>query len=114
MDSRLLYSLFHVTFVAPLLLYVGLKGTKTPTWLFTLLAILVVGMVAYHGWRAYQKLADGRSAWINWIHLLLVAPVLGWIALRQKETPRRAFEMTMLLGFAALGYHGYYLVTGSA
>lgn len=102
-------SLFHVAFVAPLLIYVGIQGTKTPAWIYWLLGALVIGILGYHSWRAYQKLADGRSAWVNWIHLLLVVPVLAWIALHRKEAPRRAYEMAMLLGFAALGYHGYYL-----
>ncbi len=110
MDAHTLYGLFHVMLAAPFLIYVGIQGSKAPSWMYGLLGLLVVGMAGYHGFRAYQKLVDGRSAWINWIHLLLVVPLLAWIALQGKETPRRVFEMILMLGFAALGYHGYYLV----
>ncbi len=102
-------SLFHVLFVAPLLLYVGIQGSKAPTWIFYLLGALAVGIGAYHGYRAFLKLSEGRSAWVNWIHLLLVVPIFAWIALQQKETPRRAFELVLMMGFATLGYHAYNL-----
>jgi hypothetical protein len=110
MDMHKMYYIFHVLFAAPLLIYIGIQGAKAPTWMYGLLGVLVLGIVGYHGYRAYQKIADGRSAWINWIHILLLAPVLGYIAVYQKDTERRVFEMAMMLGFAALGYHGYYLM----
>jgi hypothetical protein len=110
MDLHTFYGVFHVLIAAPFLIYVGIVGAKVPAWVYSVLAIIVVGMVGYHGFRAFQKLAEGRSAWINWIHLLLVVPALSWIVAQQEKTPRRAFEMLLMLGFAALGYHGYHLV----
>ncbi len=110
MDLHTVYGLFHVLVAAPFLIYVGVQGSKVPTWIYGVLGALIVGMVGYHGWRAYQKLADGRSAWVNWIHLLLIVPLLAWIAMEREKTPRRAFEMLMMLGFAGLGYHAYYLI----
>ena len=109
MDTHTAYGLFHIAIAAPFLIYVGIQGTKAPTWVYWVIGLLVVGMVGYHGFRAFQKIADGRSAWINWIHLLLVVPILAWIAVKGKETERRAFEMLLMLGFAAFGYHAYYL-----
>jgi hypothetical protein len=110
MDLHTVYGLFHVLIAAPFLIYVGIQGTAAPSWIYGVLAVLMAGMVGYHGWRAFQKLADGRSAWINWIHLFTVVPLLGWIVMEREKTPRRAFEMLLMLGFAALGYQGYYLV----
>jgi hypothetical protein len=110
MDQHTMYGLFHVLFVAPLLIFVGIRGSEAPTWMYGLLAILVVGMLVYHGYRAFSKWAAGKSAWVNLIHLLLVIPVLAWIAVHQQKTPRYVFEIALMLGFAALGYHGYYLV----
>jgi hypothetical protein len=110
MDLHTFYGIFHVLIAAPFLIYVGIQGTKVPTWMYGLIAALAIGMVGYHGFRAFQKIADGRSAWINWIHLLLVVPVLAWIAVKGKETERRAFEMLLMLGFAGLGYHAYHMV----
>ena len=110
MDLHTFYGIFHVLVAAPFLIYVGIKGSSVPSWVYSVLAVIVVGMVGYHGFRAFQKIADGRSAWINWIHLLLIVPALSWIVVQREKTPRRAFEMVLMLGFAALGYHGYYLV----
>lgn len=110
MDTHTFYGIFHAFVAAPFLIYIGIQGDKVPSWIYGLLGIVVIAMVGYHGWRAIQKIAEGRSAWINWIHLLVIVPLLSWIVVQQKETPRRAFEMVLMLGFAGLGYHGYYLV----
>ncbi len=110
MDLHTFYSIFHVLIAAPFLIFVGIVGSELPAWVYSVLAVVVGGIVGYHGWRAFQKLAQGRSAWINWIHLLLVVPALLWIVVQKEKTPRRAFEMVLILGFAAMGYHGYQLV----
>ncbi len=111
MDTHTFYGIFHVLVSAPLLIYVGLKGASAPAWMFPVLGALALGILAYHGWRAFQKMSAGKSAWVNWIHIVAVAPLFGWIALQGKETPRSAFEVALMLGFAALGYHGYYLLS---
>jgi hypothetical protein len=41
---------------------------------------------------------------------LLVAPLLFWIGYYKKDTSRQAFEMLLLLAFAAGGYNLYNLV----
>jgi hypothetical protein len=40
----------------------------------------------------------------------LVAPLLFWIGYYKKETSRQAYEMLLLLGFSAAGYHLYNLI----
>lgn len=109
MDSHTFYGAFHVLLVAPLLLWVGMKR-DVPDWTYTLLLVLGAGIFAYHAFRAWGKVVAGKSAWVNWIHILLVAPmflVIGW---NGKETPRRFFEILVMLGFAALGYHSYHMI----
>ena len=41
--------------------------------------------------------------------MILIAPLLLWIGYYGKNTGRMAFEMMLLLGFSALGYHLYQL-----
>lgn len=48
--------------------------------------------------------------WVNLVHVLYVAPLLIYIGYKEKDTPRYAYELLALLGFAALGYHIYSLV----
>ncbi len=103
---------FHILIVAPLLLYIATKRDETPAWMFVLLGIMAATIAMYHGYKAYSKWMTGApGAWINYIHLFLVVPLLAYIAAWREGTPRRFFEMLMMLAFAALGYHGYYMVT---
>jgi hypothetical protein len=44
------------------------------------------------------------------MHLLLIGPILIYLATYKEETPRSIYEIMLLLGFAALGYHSYYLI----
>ena len=110
MNAHLVLSIFHALVIAPFLIYIGLQQSDTPDKVFTLLAILAAVIAVYHAYRAYTKIAEGKSAWINWIHLGLVVPLFVILAKNKKDTERRYFEMTLMLGFAALGYHGYYMV----
>ena len=49
--------------------------------------------------------------WINLIHVFYIAPLLIFVGYNEKETPRYGYELMALVGFAALGYHMYSLVT---
>ena len=51
----------------------------------------------------------GKSAWVNYFHVLIVGPLLVYIGYKGLETSRKYFEMLLMLGMAAIGYHGYYL-----
>ena len=104
----------HVLILAPALIYLGIYGNTMPDSVYT--GILVAGILIalYHLYRAYSKIVEGKSAWVNWIHILVVAPLLIYIGANRKETPRRFFEMLLMAGFAGLGYHGYYLIRESA
>jgi hypothetical protein len=101
---------FHVVAVAPLLLYVGFARSNTPDLVFDLLGVLGLIVLTYHVYRAYGKLKEGQSAWVNWIHIFLVAPLLLLLATLKKDASRRYFEMLLILGFASLGYHATYLI----
>jgi hypothetical protein len=64
-----------------------------------------------HSYKAYGYLVKGESAWVNYIHIFLIAPLLVYIGYQQEETKRFAFEILLMLAFTSIGYHGYYLVT---
>lgn len=46
--KRQAVNITHMLFVAPLLLFVGLKGPNTPQWLFHLLIVLALVVGGYH------------------------------------------------------------------
>jgi hypothetical protein len=111
MDSHTLLALFHVGIVAPFLIYVGVQRAATPEFIFNGLLGLAGAILLYHLYRAYSKWISGSSSlWVNLIHIVLVVPVLVWIGYYKKETSRQAFEMLLLLAFAALGYNLYSLM----
>jgi hypothetical protein len=104
-----LINVLHVLLIAPALIYIGYIR-DVPDVVFHGLLGLGVVLVLYQGYRAYEKYAAGANPWVNLIHVLLVAPLLVVVGYWGAETPRRYFEMMMLLGFAALGYHGLYMI----
>jgi len=102
--------LAHVLGTGPLFLYVGLSRETIPDAVFNALGVLGLVLIGYHSYLAYTKLKDNKSAWVNWIHIFLIAPLLLIVGYLKKDASRRYFEMFLLLGFAAIGYNGLYLI----
>jgi hypothetical protein len=109
-DHHMILALFHILFVAPLFFVIAFFRSEMPVWAFRTLFVLGLFILVYHGYKFFLKLSqNSMSAWINAIHILLFAPLLIYIGLEQKETPRAAYELCIMVGFAALGYHLYNL-----
>lgn len=106
MNTQVLVNLFHIVLVG-LFFYVGIKRDKIPPAMFPGLVGLGIFVAAYHLFKASKK----KDAWVNYIHIFLIAPLLVFIGLSKQETPRKYFEIVLMLGFAAIGYHGYYLLS---
>jgi len=74
--------------------------------------ILALGLIllAYQGYKAFIKLANGLSGYkINLFHVLVVAPLLIYIGYRQPEATDFVYQLLLMASFAAIGYHAYYL-----
>ncbi len=103
--------LAHTLIIGPMLVLIGMNPPYLPD--YSNKVILGVGLfvLGYHLYRAYKKVSEKgvSSAWVNYIHILLVAPVLIAIGYLGKDVPRFVRELCMMLGFAAIGYHMYYL-----
>ena len=114
MDSHLLLALFHIFAVVPLFLYVAISRANTVTGVYGFLLVLGAIITLYHGYKAWIRFLSGSSSlWINLIHVFYVGPLLIYIGYRGKDTPRFAYELLALLGFAALGYHTYHLIVST-
>ena len=110
MNSETLVHLFHVLIIGSLFLYVGIQRTNIPTFMFPVLLGLGVIVVFYHIFKVYTYMKQGKGYWVNLIHILLVGPVLVYIGYNGEKTQRLYFELLLMLGFAAIGYHGYYML----
>ena len=110
MNKHTIIHLFHILLVGPLFLYVGIKRETIPKLMFPFLLVLGAFITLYHMYLAYNKFKQGQSAWVNYIHFLIIGPLLVYIGYQGLETSRKYFEMLLLLGMATIGYHGYYLI----
>ena len=102
--------LFHILIVGGLFLYVGIKKTEMPSFMYIALTILGIVIILYHGFKIYKKLMEGKNPWVNYIHFFLIGPLLIFIGINKDKTHRLYFELLLMLAFASIGYHGYYLV----
>ena len=110
MNSHLFVHLFHIIFVGGLFLYVGIKHESISKNYLNVLLPLGAIIILYHLYKGYTKYIDGKGVWVNLIHILLIGPLLVYIGYYGDKTARLYFELLMMLGFASIGYHGYYLI----
>jgi hypothetical protein len=110
LDKQSIIHIFHILLVGPLFLYVGISGTTLHKFMFPFLLVLGAFITIYHMYLAYNKFKQGQSAWVNYIHFLIIGPLLVYIGYQGLETSRKFFEILIMLGMASIGYHGYYLI----
>jgi len=106
MDVHALVHLFHVLIVGSLFLYVGINREKIYAPLFTILLFLGFIIIFYHLYKIFNA---GKGIWVNLIHVFIVGPLLVYIGYTGEKTARKFFEILLMLGFASIGYHLYYL-----
>jgi hypothetical protein len=109
MDNRIALSLVHLFVVVPLFLYVGFKRADNPLFVYNSLLAIGFVILGYHGYKLYLR-RNSSYAWVNAFHIALIAPLLLYIGYNKKQTPRAAYEMMLIAGFAAGGYHLFSLV----
>jgi Na+-transporting methylmalonyl-CoA/oxaloacetate decarboxylase beta subunit len=108
--SRTFVHLFHLIVVGSLFLYVGIKRNQIPQWIFPVLFGLGVIIWVYHSFKTYKRVVAGETPWVNLLHVFYVGPILIYIGHQRTETPRYIYEILLILGFAAIGYHGLYVL----
>jgi hypothetical protein len=111
LDQHFFLAIIHLIIIVPFFLFIGFQRASTPDWLY--LATFAIGAVilVYHGFKLVIRLKNNSASWwINALHILIVAPLLLFIGWHKKQTPRFAYELLLMLGFAAAGYHLFSLV----
>ena len=104
LSAHTILSLAHIFVLGPLLLAIGFNYVPANVTL-GIGALVIV----YHLYKYFAV----RQSWVNLFHVLVLGPALlaaGLIPSKQRW-PR---ELVLMLGFAAIGYHAYYLVTSSS
>jgi hypothetical protein len=109
MDLYKLVHLFHIFIVGSLFLYVGINREKIYKIMFSILFYLGIVIILYHIYKLLGYLKENKGIWVNLIHILIVGPLLIYIGYYGEKTERLYFEILLMLGFASIGYHFYYL-----
>jgi hypothetical protein len=109
MNPEIFVHLFHILIVGTLFLYVGIKRDKIPVYMYPILLGLGIIIIFYHIYKTYNYIKADKPYWVNLIHILLIGPILVYIGYNRENTKRKYFEILLMLGFASIGYHGYYL-----
>jgi hypothetical protein len=109
MSKNILFHLYYIFIVGTLFLYLGIRQTKVPEFMYTFLLISGIVVLLYNSYRIYTV----ENPWVNNIHVFFIAPLMLYIGLMKKKTERPYFEIMLMLGFASVGYHAYYLLTGN-
>ena len=114
MDIYPLVAIAHIAILVPLLMYVGFNRAATPDWIYSVLFGFGLLVAAYHGYKGFERfIAGSQLVWIHAIHILLIAPLLLWVGYNGKKTERPAYELLLMVSFAALGHHMYKLIVVS-
>jgi hypothetical protein len=110
LDVHVVLSLFHIVFVVSLFLYAGFQRADMPQWMYQTFLAIGILLAGYHGLKLVRRWYSGSSLWVNAIHVFIVAPLLITIGYHGKDTPRSAYELLLMAGFGAGGYHLFQLV----
>jgi hypothetical protein len=109
-SSSLFVHLFHIIIVGGIFLYFGITRNNNSKLALQTLLYLGVIIVIYHIYKTYNYISMGKNYWVNLIHIFIVGPLLIYIGYNEEKTPRLYFELLLMLGFASIGYHLYYIL----
>jgi len=98
-------ALLYVLIIAPLLLYIGIAREQVPDPIFKSIALFGIGNLLINSYWLYFNITDGKPAWMNYINLFLVSPLLIVIGLNGKYSNNKYYEMLLMIAFAMFGYH---------
>ena len=99
-------NLAHILVFSTFLGYVGIVQSNMPQFMYIIILSIGVLMVLYHIYKSFFK----KDAWINYIHIFIVGPVLVYIGLYKNKTPHKIFDIVLMLAFASLGFHAYEMI----
>ena len=102
MDYHCLVLLFHIFFVGPLLIYLGLRYYNAHNYLWKSLIVLGVGIIAYH-LPLYWKF---QSA-VNAFHVLFVGPAFIILGLYHSSMPTIVWDLVAMMGVGVAFFHSY-------
>jgi len=105
----MLIGLFHILFLGPLLIYVGLQRNLSHIF-YQGLFFLGIGVILLHLFKALKKLP--KFAYFNYIHALLFGPLLVFIGYYERSSPLFIYNIMTFLGVLVIFYNGIKILKG--
>jgi hypothetical protein len=93
-------NLIHIFIFAPLLLLLANNPSIMTNIPRIILAVIALGVLLYHGSKALKT-----NNWVYWLHSLVIAPLLIWIAWKGVDSNSK--QALQLLAISAIAYHSW-------
>jgi hypothetical protein len=82
-----------------------------PAFMYPTLLVIGILILVAHGYSVITKYGQKNSGlWVNLFHIIIVAPIILSIGIKGVQSPYYLFQFMIMLGFAAIGYHGYFMI----
>ena len=98
-------NLLHALVIGPFLFYIGYRGSNTPQFLFYLLAAFAIG--SYFAIRIPKSDYYSVRNMIKYVHYLLLAPFLLYVAYHGKKSRKLIFDLLKIVGVSIIAVHLY-------
>jgi hypothetical protein len=102
--------LLHIFVFSVFLAYIGIVQHNIPKWLYPVILALGIIVIVYHSYKALST----KDAWIHYIHILLIGPLLIYIGWMNNKTDTKAFLVSIMIAGATFAYHVYRVLVKSS
>jgi len=112
MNTGTIINLSHILLILPFLLWVGIARGNIPNEVFQSLIYIGAFVIIYQAYKSYSRwIQNSEYLWVNLFHVFFVGPLLLYIGIYKKETPKNIYDILLLVTFGGLGYHLYELAS---
>jgi hypothetical protein len=99
MNYHSISNLFHIFVTGPLIIAGGILRKNSPDWLqWTLWSLVGIVVIVQSSLWIMKRV----PMWVALLHILIVAPIIAGALIYQS---RWLYELMILIGAAAIGYH---------
>ena len=94
---------FHIFFVGPFLIYIGIKKPQI-FWIYVLLLILGICLFFKFLYELCMKKVSQSTIWYL-IHMLLFSTLMIFMGINNITSPKICYSLLLAIGISAFGYH---------
>lgn len=103
MNPFTIIHLLHIFVIGTFLLYIGIRQKNLSNMWYWIMIAVGLTVIAYHSYKFFTV----KQSWVSLFHMFFIAPLLVITGYLGENAPRYLFELILMSGFAAIGYHAY-------